>query len=492
MKKGLLASILFIFWFAVLNAFAVAENIHNKVIGFTLINADNDLDIADIRDGDVINLAELPSRNINIIAKIHPDSLPLEIGSIVFKLNGYKTIENTIPYSLKGDDLGNYNAWTPDEGDYELVATPFTEAYGKGTPGENFTINIKVIDRPLNLPKAVYRINTGGSDYITPEGLVFEADNYSFSSKSKYRNNSVADIKDTDADELYLTESISNKDLGQLYYYLPVQPGNYTVKLHFAEIYFGVDKSEVNNKPVGKRIFDVVIDGEEKLINFDIAAEAGGATAIVKTFEVNSNEGYMIIGFLGKVNRPKISAIEVLALPTPNNPPVADAGENIAIKLPENRTTLVGSWSDTDGHVTDVQWTQVSGPAANMQGTTSSNLELSDLEAGTYFFKLTVTDNQGAMHSDDVALVVLAAEIFEIAAHPNPVTDILTITSNTNLGAPLNIRLYNKFGELSYEKLNVIPEHNNSEVNIAALTPDIYLLQVESNGVIEQVRIVKH
>ena len=33
MKKGILASILFIFWLAVLNA--SAENINNKVIGFT-------------------------------------------------------------------------------------------------------------------------------------------------------------------------------------------------------------------------------------------------------------------------------------------------------------------------------------------------------------------------------------------------------------------------------------------------------------------------
>jgi len=490
MNKLLLASRVLILWLVVLTAQASTENPLIKVVGFTLINADTDLEIANLRNGDVINLAELPSRRINIVANIEPNALPLQIGSVVFTLNSKKYTENETPFALRGDISGNYNHWVPPVGDYTLNATPYTEAGGTGTPGKSFTIDFKVINERLNLPKAVYRINAGGSDYITPEGVVFEADNYSFPSKTTYSNKAIEDIKDTDADGLYLTEHMSDQDFGQFYYYLPVAPGNYTIKLHFAEIYFGVVKWEVNSNPVGKRIFDVSVEGKEQLTDFDIAAEAGVATALIKTFEVTSNDGNIIIGFSGKVNRPKISAIEVLVSPTRNILPVADAGENKAIRLPENSTTLVGTWSDADGYVTDVNWTQVSGPRATMQGTTSSNLELSNLKANSYIFRLTVKDNKGAKHSDEVALVVIAAAPLQITAHPNPVIDILKINTNTGGNRPLNIRIYDKFGKLSFESLGLTGA-NNYEINISSLAPDIYMLQVESEGAIEQIRIIK-
>jgi len=491
MNKLLLAFRVLVLWLVVLTAQASTENPLIKVVGFTLINADNDLEIANLSNGDVINLAELPSQRINIVANIQPNILPLQIGSVVFTLNNSKYTENEIPFALRGDISGNYNHWVPPVGNYTLNATPYTEAGGKGTPGKSFTINFKVINERLNLPEAVYRINTGGADYITPEGIVFEADNYSFSSKATYSNKAINDIKNTDADRLYLTEHIADQDSGQFYYYLPVAPGNYTVKLHFAEIYFGVVQWEANSNPVGKRIFDVTVEGKEMLVDFDIAAEAGVATALVKTFEVSSNDGNIVIGFSGKVNRPKVSAIEVLVSSTLNTPPVADAGENKAIRLPEDSTTLVGTWSDADGYVTDVKWTQVSGPRATMQGTTSSNLELSNLKANTYIFRLTVTDNKGDEHSDEVALVVIAAAHLQITAHPNPVTDILKINTNQNNDSPLNIRIYNKLGVLSSEMLGVVPKANNYEVNISSLSPDIYMLQVELEGAIEQIRIVK-
>ena len=479
-----------VLWLVVLTAQASAANVSIKVVGFTLINADNDLAIANLSDGDVINLAELPSPRINIVANIEPNTLPLQIGSVVFTLNNSRFTESQIPFALKGDFSGNYSPWTPALGNYTLNATPYTETGGNGTPGKSFTINFKVIKERLSLPKALYRINAGGPDYITPQGIVFEADNYSFSSKATYSNKAIKDVKDTDADELYLTEHISDEDLGQFNYYLPVAPGNYTVKLHFAEIYFGVVPKEAKTNPVGKRVFEVVIENEKKLTDFDIAAEAGVATALIKTFEVTSNDGNITIGFSGKVNRPKVSAIEVLVSPARNIPPVADAGENKSIRLPENSTTLVGTWSDADGYVTKVQWTQEKGPRATMQGTTSSNLELSNLKANTYTFRLTVTDNKGAKHSDDVALVVIAAPHAKVTAHPNPVTDILKINTNTEGKGLLNIRLYNKLGKLSFEKLG-LTGFNNYEINISSLPPDIYMMQVESEGVMEQIRIIK-
>ncbi|XP_076960167.1 putative LRR receptor-like serine/threonine-protein kinase At1g07650 [Bidens hawaiensis] len=69
------------------------------------------------------------------------------------------------------------------------------------------------------------------------------------------------------------------------YYGLCLMNGNHTVKLHFAEIVFTQDNSFIS---LGKRIFNVYVQGELKLRDFDIVKEAGGTgIAVIKSFAVN-------------------------------------------------------------------------------------------------------------------------------------------------------------------------------------------------------------
>ncbi|KAL5997748.1 hypothetical protein ACLOJK_008678 [Asimina triloba] len=114
------------------------------------------------------------------------------------------------------------------------------------------------------------------------------------------------------------------------YYGLCLQNGNYTVGLHFSEIIFTNDQSYIS---VGKRIFDVSINGEPKLKDYNIVEDAGSAgipkvrnfTVLVTnhTLEIHfywAGKGTTSIpvrGFYG----PLISAITV----TPNFKP--DMGE---------------------------------------------------------------------------------------------------------------------------------------------------------------------
>ncbi|XVF16842.1 hypothetical protein REPUB_Repub10bG0066800 [Reevesia pubescens] len=80
--------------------------------------------------------------------------------------------------------------------------------------------------------------------------------------------------------ELYTTARIS--PLSLTYYGLCLINGNYTVNLHFAEIIFKNDRSFYS---LGKRIFDVYIQGELVLKDFNIEDEAGGTgMPIVKNF----------------------------------------------------------------------------------------------------------------------------------------------------------------------------------------------------------------
>src|SRR5207302_6601332 len=56
---------------------------------------------------------------------------------------------------------------------------------------------------------------------------------------------------------------------------------NYTVRLHFAEIYWTA---------AGQRLFNVAINGSQVLTNFDVFAAAGGKNvAIVEPFDTTAN-----------------------------------------------------------------------------------------------------------------------------------------------------------------------------------------------------------
>jgi hypothetical protein len=92
--------------------------------------------------------------------------------------------------------------------------------------------------------------------------------------------------------------------------------------------------------------------------------------------------------------------------PDENQMPVVSAGSNKSITLPTNDITIQGSASDPDGTISSYLWTKVSGGAASLSGTTSSKLIANNLAAGSYSFRLTVKDNDGASRSDDMVVTV--------------------------------------------------------------------------------------
>jgi hypothetical protein len=97
--------------------------------------------------------------------------------------------------------------------------------------------------------------------------------------------------------------------------------GPYTVRLHFAEIFWSSS---------GQRVFNVAINGATVLSNFDIVAAAGAAfKAVVREFSVQADPGGRItIAYSqGPADQPKSSGIEILAAGTagPLPPPWTDA-----------------------------------------------------------------------------------------------------------------------------------------------------------------------
>lgn len=91
---------------------------------------------------------------------------------------------------------------------------------------------------------------------------------------------------------------------------------------------------------------------------------------------------------------------------TTNSAPVANAGSDKTLTLPTNAVTLIGGGSDSDGSIASYAWSKKSGGTATLSGSTTKDLKLSNLVAGTYTFALTVKDNKGASDSDDVIVTV--------------------------------------------------------------------------------------
>lgn len=119
------------------------------ITSFTLIDAENDTPVSvydPIPPGAVINLAKLPSSAINIRA----NTVPPEVGSVRFDLGemGTVNVDDTAPYAMMGDENGDYAAWRPDPGTYDLQAKAFSEAGAEGIPGRIRRLQFELVDAP--------------------------------------------------------------------------------------------------------------------------------------------------------------------------------------------------------------------------------------------------------------------------------------------------------------------------------------------------------
>ncbi len=100
--------------------------------------------------------------------------------------------------------------------------------------------------------------------------------------------------------------------------------------------------------------------------------------------------------------------VRLVRISNPSSDPVADAGADQTITLPTNCVNLDGSRStDPNGTISAYAWAQLSGPSsATLTGATTAALRACNLIAGTYTFRLTVTDNSGATGTDQVSVIV--------------------------------------------------------------------------------------
>jgi predicted esterase len=91
-----------------------------------------------------------------------------------------------------------------------------------------------------------------------------------------------------------------------------------------------------------------------------------------------------------------------------NIPPIARAGNDRAIPVSWNyMPTLYGTTStDSDGWIAAFKWVKISGAACTITKPSAGATLITGLVAGTYVFRLTVTDNRGAVATDDIKITM--------------------------------------------------------------------------------------
>ena len=211
--------------------------------------------------------------NYDIVAKVGPltattETLPVTV------TDGVLNVDLTVPYLTGGRDQAKVSA-------------------------------IEVLSAPASTTTAVTRINLGGPAVGTTRGD-FAADKYPNVNSATYTSSYAIPIANTADPALYRSERYSTN--GALRLAFDVGNGNYTVVLHFAEIYWS---------QVGSRVFDVSVEGEQKLTNYDIVLDAGPLTAVTKTFPVTVTDGVLNVDLTvpyltGGRDQAKLSAIEIL------------------------------------------------------------------------------------------------------------------------------------------------------------------------------------
>jgi hypothetical protein len=196
-------------------------------------------------------------------------------------------------------------------------------------------------DKPLLLPYAIraraeelkggqvlYRINAGGPQVAgTP---VWSAD--TFNNVSPYINgvtNFFDDPTAVDASSpslpagtpmaIFQDQRYDVAGGNEMSWSFPVAPGEYQVRLYFAEIY-------APTAVPGSRVFDVQAEGQTVLSNLDVGQEAGGPfKGIARTFTVTADSS-LDLTWLHGVENPSIQAIEILTTAnSPANGPILGA-----------------------------------------------------------------------------------------------------------------------------------------------------------------------
>ncbi len=286
--------------------------------------------------------------------------------------------------ALSGDNTANLSVSNLIEGSYVFRLTVIDDE--NDTAFDETTVT--VLPEPDTGDFAL-RINTGGST------TTFESNE--FVTDAHFNTGNTLNRPQTGLSEPYKTFRYSRSR--QMSYDIPIPDGEYTVNLHFAELWFGATGGGAGG--VGSRVFDVNIEGQLVEDNLDVFAEVGAQAALVKTHTVTVTGGVLDIDFssldaVGGTRHPIINAIEVLGMQ-------ANSGKNGSLgkwvntntaKLSPNPASTTATLSfEKPAELITIQMFDVMGRLVKTYNSTEVSadgvysLDVKSLSPGTYFIK---------------------------------------------------------------------------------------------------------
>ncbi|MEX0275820.1 MAG: BspA family leucine-rich repeat surface protein, partial [Flavobacteriaceae bacterium] len=247
------------------------------------------------------------------------------------------------------------------------------------------------------------RINTGGTA-TTYDGNEYVTDTY-------FDTGNTLDRPQTGLPEPYQTFRFSRSQV--MGYDIPLENGEYTVKLHFAELWFGATGG--GSGGVGSRVFDVNLEGQLAEDNLDIFAEVGADAMLVKTHTVTVTDGVLNIDFdardeVGGERHPVINAIEILGSDGNSGKGyvVKGAQDNQMDLYPNQAGTYVQAEFDTPVRAQRIMVFDIAGRLVriyvpkNVEMGAGYRLDVSRYGAGTYI--LNIVDDTGASHQEQMVV----------------------------------------------------------------------------------------
>ena len=136
-------------------------------------------------------------------------------------------------------------------------------------------------------------------------------------------------------------------------------------------------------------------------------------------------DGYDIYEWMLRFKRGSTTAPAPAPTPSGGNiAPIARAGADQTIPVSwKYMPFLNGTTStDPDGYFKSFRWTKVSGPSSYwFSSPSSAQTKANGLVAGTYIFRLTVTDNKGATATDDVKITMTTSSTGSTAVNGAPI-----------------------------------------------------------------------
>lgn len=206
---------------------------------------------------------------------------------------------------------------------------------------------------------------------------------------------------------------------------------------------------------------------------------------------------------------------------TTNKKPVANAGSSQTFPAIYSTITMNGGASyDPDGYIAKYRWTQESGPAVTMTQPDSAKNVAKGVVAGSYVFRLVVTDNGGLTDTSRLTVTVTASTTASqaggnapmelsmnantssyswswpgktVVLYPNPAQHSVSVNLNTPYTGMVGIEVYNLQGTLLYqERVQKSTTIFSRNLNLGYLPMGTYLVEiVEGTKRLRVERIVK-